>query len=324
MEPHYIRSLDPASQSAPLSCSLVVVLSNQQLAALCCCWCSGLRQDTDRRCGLSRTQLVSSQFRFLTVGSCHVGEHGGTEAPGDDQPVCFDGRLRCRSGQAASPGGPLAVRDGSELLLPGGQHSQSPPDDVYPQKHSGHAAQLPRRHHHVLQAAGVGVRPRSHRPPPGVRGLLPSGLLFLLRLLLLLGLVSSQPPAGLAAPVLPQGSPHAPPLPPPSTGSNVAPCLPTQQFPAASRHVSTPQPEMRPAGRAGPGDWDEGGQGVLLNNPDMDSAEWKMSSSNLCNMWPGCEDSDRPLDSEPKRNQNPTEHSLRIRAMWSVAFLLKL
>ncbi|KAB0394224.1 hypothetical protein E2I00_005065, partial [Balaenoptera physalus] len=41
----------------------------------------------------------------------HVREHGRAQAPGHDQPVRADGRLRSRPGEAAAAGGPLAVRE---------------------------------------------------------------------------------------------------------------------------------------------------------------------------------------------------------------------
>uniref|UniRef100_A0A8P4GAP2 UBA-like domain containing 2 n=1 Tax=Dicentrarchus labrax TaxID=13489 RepID=A0A8P4GAP2_DICLA len=142
--------------------------------------------------------------------------------------------------------------DGLKLLLPGGQHPQSPPpDDVHPEKHSRHAAQLPRRHHHVLQAADVRLRLRRRRPLPGVHGLLPAAALLLhVGLRLLLGLLAAQPPAGLAAAVVTHRPPHAPPpLPPPhATDSHVAPRLSAQRLPAAPRRIGAPRPEMRLSG----------------------------------------------------------------------------
>lgn len=53
--------------------------------------------------------FVSLVFQSNFVESGYVGEHGGTQASSNDQPVCFDGRLRRGSGEAASTSGPLAV-----------------------------------------------------------------------------------------------------------------------------------------------------------------------------------------------------------------------
>lgn len=50
----------------------------------------------------------------MNTGSRHVGEHGRAETSSHDQPVRPDGRMRCRPGEAAPPGGPLAVRGESE------------------------------------------------------------------------------------------------------------------------------------------------------------------------------------------------------------------
>lgn len=134
---------------------------------------------------------------------------------------------------------------------------------MHSQKHSRHAAQLPGRHHHVLQAAGVRVRLqrlRRRRPLAGVHGLLAPGPLLHVGFQLLLGLLAAQPSAGLAAPIVAHRPPHAPPLPPPhATDSHVAPRLSAQQLPAAPRRIGTPQPEMRLSGGLRGGG--QGGQG---------------------------------------------------------------
>uniref|UniRef100_A0AAQ4RPT2 UBA-like domain-containing protein n=1 Tax=Gasterosteus aculeatus aculeatus TaxID=481459 RepID=A0AAQ4RPT2_GASAC len=132
--------------------------------------------------------------------------------------------------------------DGLELLLPGGPHAPPPPpDDVHPQEHPRHTAQLPGHHHHVLQAAGVGVPPSLL--PGAVHGLLPPGTLPGIRLLL--GLLAAGPPAGLAAPVVAHGAPPAPPLPPVTDPHVATGRLPAWRGHADPRRVGTPRPEMR-------------------------------------------------------------------------------
>lgn len=48
-------------------------------------------------------------FEGEFADSGYVGEYGGTQASSDDQPVCFDSRLRRGPGEAAFTSGPLAV-----------------------------------------------------------------------------------------------------------------------------------------------------------------------------------------------------------------------
>ncbi|XP_030817997.1 UBA-like domain-containing protein 2 [Camarhynchus parvulus] len=109
-----------------------------------------------------------------------------------------------------------------ETNIPSSHH---PPDDVHPQQHAGHAAQLPGRAGHVLQAAHLG-EPAEQQQPHHLHGLLPPG-----QLQPLLGLLSPQPPALLAAPVLAHG-PRPPPPPAPPAALLAAhppgPCPPTE------------------------------------------------------------------------------------------------
>lgn len=56
--------------------------------------------------------VLFSTLKQLRVArkSGDVGEYGRTQTSSHDQPVCFDGWLRRRSGEAAPTSGPLAVR----------------------------------------------------------------------------------------------------------------------------------------------------------------------------------------------------------------------
>lgn len=113
--------------------------------------------------------------------------------------------------------------------------------DVHSTQHSGHPAQLPRRHHHVLQAAGVWVPGRRRRLlSAGVYGLLASSCL-------LLGLLAPKPAARVAPAVLPDRTPHTPPPPPPphAPAALVAARPAARQRPANTRHFSPARPEMR-------------------------------------------------------------------------------
>lgn len=121
--------------------------------------------------------------------------------------------------------------------------------DVHSTQHSSHATQLPRCHHHVLQAADVRMRQwqqRSRRFWPGVYGVLSSSPLLRTGLRLFLGILAPQPPARLAAPVLSHRPPRAP-SPPPShaPAAYVAARLPAHQRSADACHFSPARPEMR-------------------------------------------------------------------------------
>lgn len=119
---------------------------------------------------------------------------------------------------------------------------------MHSQKHPRHATQLPRCHHHVLQTAGIRVWLRQWALP-GVHGVLSTDSLLHGGIRLLLGVLATQPPAGLAAPVIAHGPPHASQsLPPHATDSYVAPRLPAQRLPAAPCCIGTSWTEMRLSG----------------------------------------------------------------------------
>lgn len=89
----------------------------------CCCCCklrivSGGRRTYTQSASepLGQKVQVSVESSFLISFLLYrlrlkgyVSKYGGTQASSNDQPVCFDGRLRRGSGEAASSSGPLAV-----------------------------------------------------------------------------------------------------------------------------------------------------------------------------------------------------------------------
>lgn len=111
-------------------------------------------------------------------------------------------------------------------------------------QHSSHPAQLPGRHHDVLQAASVRVPGRRRvcgrrLLSAGVYGLFTSSRL-------LLGLLAPKPAARVAPAVLPDRTSHTPPSPPPhAPAALVATCFTARQRPANSRHFSPARSEMR-------------------------------------------------------------------------------
>ncbi len=140
--------------------------------------------------------------------------------------------------------------------------------DVHSTQHSRHAAQLPRCHHYVLQAADVWMhgRQRSQRFGPGVYAMFSFSTLLHTGIRLVLGLLAPQPPARLAAAVLSHRPPRTP-SPPPShaPAAHVAARLPARQRPADARHFSPARPEMRLCGgRAGGVNTRFNGAGIVL------------------------------------------------------------
>lgn len=75
-------------------------------------WVRRFRRVAPSNISTFSASVVDAGTTARRVESGHVGKYGRTQASSHDQPVCFDGRLRRRSSEAAPPGGPLAVRGG--------------------------------------------------------------------------------------------------------------------------------------------------------------------------------------------------------------------